>query len=229
MKLAVTGLENLVGDIISWGELMSGFEWLTAELVATEAARARLRAWFLAGTPRRASGPSRAQIAERLQFIGDAEIRRIVLDVLMTLPPVVVEHALRSAVFLGVGRESAGWITPLPIFASPETNRMMIVLNGQSDDLSLAKTTAHEIAHLWLEPIPDAATVPPPAERMAPLQLAARLAREWNVPIPRMAFDRRTRSEVCAVRLMRSWGYDDDEQRCARGAVRSLVAHLEDR
>ncbi|HXF83148.1 MAG TPA: hypothetical protein VNN19_10390 [bacterium] len=238
MRLSTFELDNLAGDVLSWRELMAGGpQWLTAALAATEAARERLRAWFVA-EPRRASEPSRSEIAGRLQFLGDEAIRQVVLDVLFGLPPVVVAFVLSSVVMLGVGRGSAGSTLTLSTKATTAAAEgyalKLILLDGHRSDQDLRVLIAHEVAHAWLGALPRSEDMRQPAEGLAALRELGRAAGEWagagpwpGLRVVRDLQEEQIRSERQAAALAASWGWADDAERCAAGAVIYMSQQME--
>lgn len=173
--------------------------WLTGELVATDQARARLRAWALAGRP--AADP------DALPYIGDLSMRATVRGVLRKLPAPVVHHVVTRCLILAVGADALGWTSPAP--QRPASQLILLCSLPELEDL--ADLAAHEIAHAWLEPgRSELGTKPSMGDAgvdVAALAVrAAALAVEWG--LEGSLANLSARPEIQAACLTRSWGFN---------------------
>ena len=177
--------------------------WMLDELVATTAARNRLRAWVAAGSIARTVD----DIARRLMVIGDDEIAWIARNALLDrIPPPVVDFVLREVVVFGVGWSADGWSTRCAMPPGQVLNSILIsgASRNAGEVLDVAK---HEIAHAWLIESPaDPVAVEEVLNRVDAGKLdAARDASEMETLLRRHdQFERQ------ADALARTWGGHTD-------------------
>jgi hypothetical protein len=141
--------------------------WMTPELIATPAARARLRAWVDAGSV----APSADALVRGVAFVGCDQVHSIVLDVLSRIAPPAADYLMRHALLCSVGWSARGWAVRT---RPPADVRVVVLLDGSERDAAALRDVArHELAHGWLED-------DPPEERspalVAHLSAAALLA-----------------------------------------------------
>jgi hypothetical protein len=118
--------------------------WLTPELTATAAARAKLEDWTGASP--------RGAIADPCVY-GDASLLPLLRGALGRLPPPARAYAIERAVFLLVGRQMRGWCGARPDCG----DRWFVVLSSAGDDdEAFVNLCGHELAHAWLEEPPTA-------------------------------------------------------------------------
>jgi hypothetical protein len=120
--------------------------WLQDELVCTEHARERLRAWVLAGGLSRPAPDVRA----RLQYYGDVEVLPIVVRGFQRMAPPARDYVLEHAAIVGVGWSTYGWTAA----AIPATPHVIVLSGARRDDAAIEHTVLHEAAHCWLEATP---------------------------------------------------------------------------
>jgi hypothetical protein len=123
-------------------------EWLIAELIATEAARHKLRAWAQAGA-RDIADP--AEILTKLDAYGDPILPHLVARTLAKLPPPVRVYALDHVTFLLVGAAFGGWCGPRPALAKP----WLVVISARDGVQATEALIAHETGHAWLMKAPE--------------------------------------------------------------------------
>lgn len=199
------------------------------ELLAGEGRR-RLLAYYRRHAGHPPATVDAAALREQLVYLGDRSIRAVLLDVLAGLPPAVVADALDAAWFVGTGAETSGWAASAPPRRPRDPDeahvKLVAICGARAEDVPAL--CAHELAHLWIEPRATGAEVCAPAARLAPLKLAARLARKWKRPMPRAPFEDATRAERRACALAARWGYPDPDGAdvCARGAAALLAARI---
>jgi hypothetical protein len=179
--------------------------WVCPELCATPSARERLRRWSAAGE--QASSPDR--IRARLAFVGDAEIRKLVVNALIErIPPPVVDHVLCCCWVLGVGWGANGWMSPAPPIPGtlPEPLRLLLVSGHSRDAEETASIFGHEVGHSWtLAPTDPETAAEPMAERrerddvLTQLAVACGRLPEW--------IERDVRAERWAADCARAWGF----------------------
>ena len=131
-------------------------------LVATPAARARLRAWL----DRQRAAPAAPMspqclarwIRDEVLFFGDLSMLTPVVEALVHVPPPVRAAALAECLFLAVGAETRAWTGASRLVdRDDETRPRMILLSGADRHVAdLTRTAVHEIAHAWLLPRPFA-------------------------------------------------------------------------
>jgi hypothetical protein len=173
-----------------------GAPWASDELLATEAARDRLRAWYAAGRP----VPTVDRLVRELRYLGDAEIRAIALEALHEIPPPVTDFLLDHALICGVGWSARGWC----IRAALGAPSVLILLSGASHDRDdLRDYLKHEAAHAWLELVPAA---PMPAEDVYNESAFALLTAAARPELMRDVLADEAASERRADALARSWG-----------------------
>ena len=207
-------LRSLVDDL--------GAPWACDALVATEAARARLGAWHLAGRP--------AASVDRVTVAGDDSLTAAVHSVLRRLPPPVLDHVRRNGIVLPVGRADAGFCLTLPPPAADATEaRRLLVCGWFVDDARFAGTVAHEVAHHWLVRAPAVDLAPRSdadvAQAREDHETLLTLAAAWNL-VDELT-DPAELDEYQACRLAETWGFPQHAVRCARNAsdhIRRAVA-----
>ncbi len=174
-----------------------GAPWLAAPLVATAAARQRLRDWYSAG----ATAPSADDLVRNLAFIGCEEARTLTLDALLGIAPPAGDYLLKTALFASVGWTARGWCMRV---ALPAAARVVILLDGsERDPIGFRDLVLHESAHGWLEP--DPAELPSPAHA-ANLTGAALLGAAQNPERMRAYLERSDDREHRADALALAWG-----------------------
>lgn len=120
--------------------------WCVPELIATESARDRLRAWAAAGA---------AQPDAALVRVVAGDLEALVRRTLASLPAPVIDHLARHAFILATGREVAGWCAslPAPRTDATEGQRVLVATMPRSGaDADFCSMVMHEAAHHWLEP-----------------------------------------------------------------------------
>lgn len=192
--------------------------WFMSALVATTDAQARLRRWAAqGGFDQGLMFPD--DIARRLRFAGDEEIRVRVIAVLGDVAPPVRDHLLETTLVVGVGQSSCGWVAKAP---EPGPRLRIMALCGVRDDGQARAVIAHEIAHTWLLPDPPAAAGDD-VDRDRPNTMT--LAAEWGQldHLERIC----VRDERLAAQLAHAWGFRGpatDAERCARAEQRDFRA-----
>jgi hypothetical protein len=175
-----------------------GAPWATSALLATPAARDRLGQWFAAGRPT----PTPHDLVRRLRFLGDSEIRSVLLRALHErIPPAVVAFLLDRALFCGVGWSAGGWTIQA---ALPPGACAVILLSGSShDEAAVLDLTLHEAAHAWLIETPRE---PLRAEAVHNETAAALLAAAANTETMRGVLRASDAAERQADALAATWG-----------------------
>ncbi|MGE0359672.1 MAG: hypothetical protein AB7H93_16535 [Vicinamibacterales bacterium] len=176
--------------------------WCVAPLIATEAARQRLRDWSAraAGDATPVLG-STADVIARLVAFGDATLLEPLAEAIARIPaPPVQALAVHGAAYVLAGRRVLGWCG-----GEIRTGARVVVLTATSTAAQFERLALHEIAHLWLLPasevpdpgalyasaVTDAPHVPPElADYIAEARAAAR------------------RDEDDVERLLAAWGVD---------------------
>lgn len=196
------------------------------------AGRARLLAFYAKHAGRPPTTNDRAAVEHTLVYFGDLSIKKLVIEVLMVLPPAVVAVVTRNMWVQGVGRDAGGWCgtaPPRPDRRDDDAALRLLLISGASADDHVRRIVAHECGHAWAEPTPRAAEVVAHDEQIADLALMVRLANHWDLPVPQEPFTRSAAAERRAAALSTLWGYPDDGDVCARGAVRILIEEIEHR
>lgn len=193
-------IEALAGTVSGRALVAGSCAWLTSELIPTDAARARLRRWALAGRP----VPDRGALA----IVGaEPEMRAAVVGAIARLPDCVVAHLVTNTIVVLVGKRCNGWASHLPALTAPSEPAQIIALSDVSEVDETAAIFAHEAAHCFLS-LPVLGAAPSQhAHRDAEAQteLMNTLVREWHVTDPR-SFNR-ARDEWMVAELARSWGF----------------------
>lgn len=125
-------------------------------LCVTPTGRRRLRAWLDAqqGQPITVEiqAVRRQRIAGALQFFGDGDVFRPVVETIGQLPRPVADYVVDTCMVLVTGRSTAGWTSG----AFPD-GRLPIMIAGHRTDAEIAKTLRHEVGHRWLIEAPGQA------------------------------------------------------------------------
>lgn len=227
MSWGLTDRYEMLAGRLSERELAKGNpSWLVESLVPTDAARERLRRWAEQGGLERPT-PSWTEMRERLNYVGDDSIGRVVVAALAQIAPPARDYILTNTWVCGVGRQSRGWAAlapPAPAEAQ-EALRLVVVSGAMDDNEDLAAIVAHECAHTWLAPVFAPADVTPIAERRQAHEHVLTLAAEWNQVTPLVRSYER--SERHAATLARAWGFVGsaaDPEQCARLTSQHLTA-----
>jgi hypothetical protein len=172
--------------------------WMTRELLATEAARDRLRRWAALGSPT----PVRHDVRRHAVAIGFDAVRQTVVRAICATPPPVRWFTLNHAWLITVAGGGWTWAAAPP----PATGELMVVaLDARLGAADLRSVTGHELSHVWLLPAGAGHRVSTIAEREEHSQLLSRLASAWG----RDDLLRREtiRVERQAAALARQWGF----------------------
>jgi len=174
--------------------------WLREELIPTPAARLRLLRWASLGCP----APDRGTLN-----VLQEDARSIIEDACRHLPDCVADHLVRNVYVAVVGRDSGGWVTPLPALSSATEAPQLLVVQAVDDDAETAGIFAHEAAHAWLSLgiFERAELVPVVSARRDTPALLDRLAKAWALPTPCSVQIEHARQEWMVARLARSWGF----------------------
>jgi hypothetical protein len=177
-----------------------GMSWLCDELVATPAAWSRLEAWIAAGS----KVPSGDDLVRKLQFVGDDEVRNVVLRALHErIPPPVVAYLLESVLFSGVGWSAVGYMIRVAMPAGPLLT--IIPLSGASRDPAIVlDISLHEAAHAYLMPAPGKDLIPAEAMHNERGAMLLKAAKRPDLMRDILAAD--FRDEEAADSLARAWG-----------------------
>ena len=197
--------------------------WFHPELLATAAARERLRRWFTLGRPTR-----RRRVIDRDLSVMGATIhaRRCLVAALAKLPAPVVQYVLGHVWVIAIRPDvDAGWFLQAPRY--PVGQLQIITLVETSS--SLADVFAHEVAHCWLEPVFESLTL---RERARRSSFTKRLAESWkrdDLVADIVAGQRRSvaQRERRAAALVAAWGFAGppaDPDFAAAHALRSFDA-----
>lgn len=175
-----------------------GAPWVTEDLLATPAARGRLKRWFEAG----GITPTPDDLVRRLRYLGDGELRSIVLMALHEhVPPPVVAFLLDHGLFVGVGWSARGWCCRVALPTEPVA---VIMVSGASRDWrAILDTCLHENAHAWLIPAPQ---TPLRTEAVFNESAFALLAAAADPDLMRDVLRDEARVERQADALARQWG-----------------------
>jgi hypothetical protein len=130
-------------------EVCQGLPWLRRPLVATDAARERLKAWALAGG---LSRPKRD--TSKLEFYGDLGANVAAVMALDVMAPPARDFVLDNVVVLGVGVTTEGWCGNL---AGRPFRKVVALSRGANRDNNegayyARRVALHEFSHAWLEP-----------------------------------------------------------------------------
>lgn len=200
-----------------------GAPWACDALIATDAARVRLRRWVDAGRPE--PRPQDAPV-----ITGDQELRSRVEAALALVPAPMRHHLELHGVVVVVDAGAGLCAADFP--AAPgaqEGRRLLVVARGAGADISaverqFAGAIVHEAAHQWLlPPLPLTSEPRPPADATARRAALFALGREVG-RLGDLAADAE-RSEVQAAALTRALGFDGvcaDGAACARNGLRML-------
>jgi hypothetical protein len=178
--------------------------WISKELIATPAARARLATWVEAGSP--AADPLDVHV------VADEYLEPLIGSVLAALPPPVLFHMVRHASVLAVGRDAKGWWAwpPSPRSDSTEGRSVLVAgwIAGDDADTDFRSVVKHEVSHCWLEPGPPLVRAPVSVEaireRREDRALLVKCGAEWNL-LHRVVEPEAQREErACA--LAARWG-----------------------
>jgi hypothetical protein len=176
--------------------------WICRELVATEAARDRLRGWVEAGS----HSPTADDVVRRTRFLGDFGIRQVVLETLhKRVAPPAAYFLLERAFFVGIGFSAEGMTAMCS--APPGPSMAAVLICGASrDPRQIRNVVLHELAHAWL--LPDGSD---PVEAVSSISAATILGAasdpEWMARLRRNL----ELSERQADALARAWGADIED------------------
>jgi hypothetical protein len=173
--------------------------WVCPELVATKAARDRLRAWVDADSV----APTADDLVRKLRYMGDSEIREVVLIALHErIPPCVVECVLDEFLFVGVGWSAGGYM--MRVAAPPGPRLSLIPLSGASRDAEIVMDLVlHECAHGYTLSAPKALIATESYYNECALELL-RAARDDDRM--REILEDQRHDERAADALARAWG-----------------------
>jgi hypothetical protein len=193
--------------------------WFTPELVATDAARERLRRWAV--TLKRPT-ISRRALCRDLVVVGLDPVRPMIISAIRRMPPPVAHYLVHHSWILGAHRHVSGWTWQAP--PAPRGALQLIVLNaGVLDSAELRAVVAHEIGHAWLTPTVPLDRVQSIHERETAQRRSERLARAWGLG---STLEREVaRNEGQAAELARSWGFEGraaDAEACASLAIAAM-------
>jgi hypothetical protein len=183
--------------------------WMSVEMIATDAARAKLTAW-IARTPEPWMAPAPADVLSAFYFVGSVEMAQVVAAVIAILPPPVAEFVMHRVALVGVGVGIAGFCGP---HVSRESRPFFVALSACGVTGSLAYLqglTAHELAHAWLKPEP-----PANMDCMGAVGWSAVIDSDIaRVPEESRSMVRASRSDYArdeqeARALVRAWGFHD--------------------
>jgi hypothetical protein len=176
-----------------------GLPFLTDLLVATPAAWQRLESWLAAG----ARVPSADDLVRRLKFLGDTQVRDVVLKALHeNIPPPAADYLLGNFLFMGTGWSTGGWCVRTAAPRGPVLS--VVLLNGASrDPATVLDYMLHEGSHGWLLCDPPE---PIPAESLYNEMGAALLAAAKRSGGLRELLDDEGRDERLADALACEWG-----------------------
>lgn len=181
--------------------------WMRPELVATDAAAAKLRAWS-ARTPQPWPVLMPADVLVRQAFVGCEPMAHITARVLSErLPPPVTDYLLTRVTFIGVGLHILGFCSaPIAFDDRPH----VIVLSACEPLARFEALVAHECAHAWLEPEPSPGVVTSGAFWTKTV-LHTTLDAVPDHAVPHVMELRRADqySERVARGLTRVWGFED--------------------
>jgi hypothetical protein len=234
-RLGYFELRHLFGEDIPEPVLRRSRPWLTHELVATEAAQHRLRAWVARGGFERDDDvvEERRALVARVPVVGDRKLRPLVAAALAQMPAPVVDHLAKHSVIITGGRSIGGFSAnevSRPADAVEPRRRWILAVDAEDEEFRAR--VAHECAHTWLTPadsLPD--LTPDVVEQLADGILA--LAVEDH-RLDEVIADY-VRDERMACRLAASWGFvgrGADAEACTRAyrrvlPVRAAAAHAE--
>lgn len=174
--------------------------WLCPELVATAGGRDRFRAWCAVGRPT----PDTYALVKGIRYLGDGEVRAIVMDVLQGVPPPTAWSALTEGwTFQGVGWSTAGWMIRV---AAPPAGpvQTFVYISGASRSVAYVHDVAlHEIAHAFLISTPQR---PVAAEALENERQFLVLKAAMNPELLDELLDEQRRAERSADALARAWG-----------------------
>ncbi len=184
--------------------------WMSDPLIATTAARNKLRAW-VQRTPRPWTSPAPADVLVRQTCVGDEVLAHVIARVISErLPPPVASYVVDTVCFITVGARIAGFCSaPLP-----KRPWLIVVVHTAPDDEAAVgrfrRVLAHEIAHSWTLPEPMPGDVAAGAFWMDTVH-GVRLE---HVPATALDTVRAERQayvdgELLARRLTRVWGFGD--------------------
>lgn len=192
-------------------------QWLTTPLIATTAARNKLRRWA-ERSPQPWPAAEPVDFLPRLDFIGDPLLSHMLARLLAGLPPPVSAYAVDRVQFLGAGITVLGWCGPVARTSRP----WQIVVSATPDEDGADQfrdLAGHEIGHAWLldEPAPDVR----PASALW-MSIVHKTPLD-DVPMSALASVQKERTldrqyELEVLRLTRAWGLRDLGSQAERSA-----------
>lgn len=204
--------------------------WLTPPLVATTAAKARVRRWHDLGEP--------YVDISHIPVMAEPALLTIVREVLGVLPPPVLLHLLHHGQVVALGASCAGLCGTAwrPHVDAVEGRRLAVAAYHAMPDADLADgifavTVAHELCHAWLEPGPPLLapiSTDEIVQAIADRSVMYRLG-EQAACLLDAARERGIR-ELRVGALLQSWGFAERADACARHAEKLYLdvarAHL---
>ena len=217
--------------------------WLVPEMLATQAARERLRRWSEGGGLAASDTPEvRRAIIGRIHILGDDMLQPLVEEALLRMPPPVLDHLQHHTVILPVGLSAAG-VCSLDAWPEPdavEVRRPIPMRYGRPPGVwahlfrrrpreedqaaEFMALVGHECAHAWLVSAPTPSERLPRAEATEHYERLIKCAVEWN--LLDKVIKPRERDEHQAEALALAWGFSKATRgdACAWNARRMVLA-----
>jgi hypothetical protein len=172
--------------------------WISDELVATEAARRRLRHWAI---DLKQPILTRRGVDRDLTIMGIEALRWQIVGAIWKTPPPVRSYVVRNCWIIGVEPGCDGWTWQAPRVRG---NLQLVVIDAKSSRDTWS-TVGHEIAHAWLLRAEPPDRVSSIRDRRERAEVQANAARECGRPL--YFASQTVRDEVLAARLARRWGF----------------------
>jgi hypothetical protein len=174
--------------------------WLVPELVATDAARVKLDAWFDRGMP---DAPAAEELLGSETFIGDEIANHSAARTIAAMPPPIACYVAAQCRVLVLGAQMLGFCS-----APIQTDRPWLLAIVARDSVELFESiVVHEAAHAWLLPEPAPGTRAPSAFESATLRTV--VAPPDLVETLAMMRRAHARNEAQCRDLVRALGYRD--------------------
>jgi hypothetical protein len=170
----------LLDNVVSMRQFVEApARWLQRELVATAAAKERLKTWARAGGLARASRDT-----SELRCCGDLDIHVAAVMALRMLAPPARDYVMDHAFVVCVGETTEGFALKLPADMPAGKGARLVALTVGAPEGNPSRTAwavrvaLHEFAHVWLEP--DETFSAPTADEQQQIAAARNAGRHYS-------------------------------------------------